>query len=420
MLKKDIPIAQFPLGIDQLSDESSLPRGTARDMLNVDVFASGQFGSRSGFTKISSFENAHSLWGSSDGTFGLYVRDGQLRRMIVQGDTPLSAVVLSGIAPNAPMTYFEYAGEVVFTNGIDLGVITAAGVRRLGVDTPPAPDVSALTQGTLPAGRYSVALSYVLASGEESGLSEMVTLDLAVQGGISFDMPQGAVGAGAAYVRVYSTSTNGNVLYQCANVPVGLTSFDLLDLQLGKVADTQFLRRMPAGHIVRVFNGRLVVARGDTLWFSEPFRYGLTSPRHNFVRFNGPITMVEPVVGGVYVSTDTVVYFLAGGGPRQFDQRVASMNACMKGGSTLVPGGRLPGKLADQGGDMAAVWLGHAGYSIGMRDGTVHDIHSTRIALPKTEAKSAVHFQKDGLPQVLSIVESTQPADPGAAVDSSV
>ena len=415
---KTISIAGLPLGIDNVSDETSIPDKAARDMRNVDINVAGNFRTRRGFTLLSAMNDAHSLWGARDQSFGLFVQGSSLRRLVVQNGQTLSAAVLT-VMPGAPMSYFEHADEVFFSNGVDLGVVTRSGARMLGIDVPRAPMLTVAAGGATPAGKYSVALSYVLASGEESGLSAIESCTLTSASTVTVALPSG-VGVGAARVRVYCTPVNGDVLYKVTELPIGLTSYVLGVLNTDKAADNQFLSRMKPGRIVRVYNGRLLAAQGDVLWFSEPFRYALTSVRHNFVRFNSAITMVEPVVGGVFVGTAEAVYFLAGDGPHDFQQSVVSANTPVFGASTLVPASALPKKYADQSAHMAAVWLGRRGYSLGMAGGAVHDVQQDRLDLPQIEAGRTVFWTVDGVKQALSVVESPLSAGPGAAVDSTI
>lgn len=415
---KTTSVADLLLGIDNVSDETSLPAKAARDMRNVDLNGVGNFRTRRGFTLLAPALDAHSLWGSRDQSFGLYVQGAGLRRLIVQDGQTLSAQVLT-VMPGLPMSYFEYADEAFFSNGTDLGVVTRTGARMLGVDAPRAPLLSTAAGGSTAAGKYSVALSFVSATGEESGLSAIESCTLDADSSVTVSLPTGA-GTGAVRVRVYCTPTNGDVLYQAAELPIGLTSYVLNLTVLGKAADNQFLSRMRPGRIVRAFNGRLVTAQGDTVWFSEPYRYGLTSLRHNFVRFNSAVTVVEPVTGGVFVGTREAVYFLAGDGPRTFQQGVASTNGPGVGGSTLVPSSALPKKYADQTSGMAAVWLGPRGYSVGLPSGMAHDIQQDRLDLPQIEAGRTVFWTVDGLKQVVSVVESPLSAGPGAAIDSTI
>lgn len=416
---KTAKLADFTLGIDQLSGETSLPPGTARDALNVDFDVYGNFRSRAGFTKLASFTGAHSLWASRDRSYALYAQDDQLKRMVLGDDgTPLSATVLTGLTRSKRMSFFEHADEVFFTNGAQLGMMTRSGCRLLGVTDPTGLTAAAITTGTMPAGKYSTAYSFIMPSGEESGLSPLVNLVLAVDGGIAISVPP--ISSGAQTVRLYCTPVNGDVLYQVAEFPFGLTSYSLTDPRPTKASDNIHLSRMPAGIIVRVFNGRVLVALGKTVVFSEPFRYGLTSQRHNYVNFNSAVVMIEPVDGGVYVGTQEAVYFLAGDGPATFKQSLACTNAPTPFAGALVHGAVLPPDIAKTVDGLVAVWVGHLGYSIGLPSGLVHDVQAARISLPIYESAHSVVCVRDGIKQVITLMDAVHSTGQGSAVDSPI
>lgn len=417
---KTVNIADFKLGIDMLSDETSLPRGACRDAVNIDLDVYGNFRTRLGFTKLSSMAGAHSLVGSRDGTFGFYAQEDKLMRMVVQNGTPLAATVLSGLTPSGRMSYFEYADQMFFTNGYQLGVVTRTHARLLGVPDPFEFGVDPLNYGTLPAGVYGVAYSFVLASGEESGLSKIMTVELPSQGGLEVIVaPVMAFNTGAEKLRVYATTVNGDILYLAGEFNLRMSgAYEIVEAKFSKQADNVQLHRMPAGSIVRAYNGRVLVARGKEVWFSEPYRYGLTSRRHNFVAFNSEVVMIEPVIDGIYVGVlDGAVYFLRGGGPTEFSMDIVSTNAPARYASCLVQPARLPKKLAEVTDSPAAVWLGAMGYSIGLPGGAVKDVQADRIAL-EAALGSTVALTSQGIKQALSIVESGTTAGPGLAVDS--
>ncbi len=72
----------------------------------------------------------------------------------------------------------------------------------------------------------------------------------------------------------------------------------------GRQCETLGLAPMPPGTIVRHALGRLVVASGRTLVFSEPYRYGLTNPTESYITFSAPITVVAPTQNGLYVCAE--------------------------------------------------------------------------------------------------------------------
>lgn len=415
---KNIKIGGFTLGIDMKSDETSLPKGTVRDAVNVDLTTGGGIKRREGATMLAGFTGAHSLWSPRSGIYGLFAQYDALRMLTFPGVAPSVRTVASGLSLSERMTYCEDGTDTIFSNGVDLGIVPPTGMARaIGVSDPlGAPHVAARESGGMLPGTYGCAYSFVSESGEESGLSPAMFLTLPAGGSIDFAIPPTPIDV--TLVRLYTTPVNGDVFYQMAEVPAGLALLNVSDDTPGKIAANQHLHRMPGGQLVRIFHGRLLVARGDTLIFSEPFNFGLTSRRHNFVQFQDDITMVEPVEGGVYVGTSAAVYFLAGAGPGDFVQQVASLNAPALGASTLVPAAALPDNLESLGDAPCALWLGRLGYSVGMSNGIVHDVQSSRIDLPEYDAGSMVTYTKNGLVQVVSVVQSEQSNGAGSAIDS--
>ena len=58
-------------------------------------------------------------------------------------------------------------------------------------------------------------------------------------------------------------------------------------------------------------NGRLLVAVGSLLIYSEPFMPGLYRPSKNYIPFPAPITVLEACGAGVFVAADKT-YWLGG------------------------------------------------------------------------------------------------------------
>lgn len=416
---KTVNIGNFKLGIDMKSDESELPRGAVRDAVNVDLTLGGGARRRRGLTKLAGFTGGHSLWAPLSQAFALFAQADALRMIVASPAGEISArTVMTGLFASGAMSYCELEQRVVFTNGRDIGTVDETySARLLGVTDPGGAPAVSVGPGGLQAGRYGAAYSFINERGEESGLSPAAFIELAEAGGIVFTLPFPA--DDVASIRIYTTPANGEVLYQMAEVPAGALTAVVGDDTPGKVATTQHMHRMPGGEIARVFKGRLLIARANIVVFSEPFNYGLTSRRHNFVQFASDVTMIEPVEDGVYVGTRDAVYFLAGSNPRDFVQAVVSSNAPVRGTSTTLSSARLPDDMATKATDAPnAVWLGRDGYSIGMATGIVHDVQGDRITLPDYEAGSVVSYTKNGLTQLISVVQSEQSNGAGSAIDT--
>lgn len=87
---------------------------------------------------------------------------------------------------------------------------------------------------------------------------------------------------------------------------------------------TRIYNDPPVGSIVRSFAGRIWVADGNTLWYSEPFGPNLFRLSVNYIQLPAKITMVAPVQGGLFVSTTNKIYFFAGTVPREFVQHIVA------------------------------------------------------------------------------------------------
>jgi len=74
----------------------------------------------------------------------------------------------------------------------------------------------------------------------------------------------------------------------------------------------------PVGQHLAHFSGRMYIAEGGTLWYSEPYAYGLYDKARGFVPFTSRIIMVEPVENGLFVSDKKAIWFLEGTNPKEF------------------------------------------------------------------------------------------------------
>lgn len=126
----------------------------------------------------------------------------------------------------------------------------------------------------------------------------------------------------------------------------------------------------PGGDYARQWRGRLLLARGRTLYYSPPFRYGLIRPRADYIRFASHIAFIEAVDGGVYVGlVGRGVVFLAGEAPERWVQKPASDAIPQAGASAVMGTSQMEEKFRTA--DEVAVWFTEAGFAIGMPNGQV-------------------------------------------------
>lgn len=75
-----------------------------------------------------------------------------------------------------------------------------------------------------------------------------------------------------------------------------------------------------AGSHLAFFAGRVFVAEGPVLWWSESLDFARFDRARSFVQFPTDITMVKSVAQGLFVSDRERTYFLRGTNPKEFIQ----------------------------------------------------------------------------------------------------
>ena len=365
----DKQIGPWPLGIDVVSDDSALPAGALRDALNVDIDRDGVIYSAPIPRSV--------VAGSYD---SLYATDDVVlasERGAVSKIDPTNGETTALFQMNSEdrVTFCNMMDGIVVMNRTTLAFYRNGSIAALGMDKPAQPILSPSDSGGLYEGRYAVGITTFNDQGEESALSELAFVDVPAGGGITVNLPA----TNQPFFGIYRTNHNGDMVYFALRAPA-MSQYQLGSGTLGRATDSQFMTRMVSGKIARAWNGRLLVAKGKLLIFSEPLRYGITSPRHNFVQFTRRITMLEPVDGGVFVGTRDGVYFLAGSTPKEWALKNTGGKIPIPMASTGISTGELnPEMTANVGNGQGAVWLAENGFVVGLPSGNIIELQRTRI-----------------------------------------
>lgn len=288
------------------------------------------------------------------------------------GEGALFHLVLNGVVLVAgPAGIFQYDGRsaLPFT-----------------LSAPAAPVVTA-SAGSLEAGDYGVAVAW-LRGALESPLSPMTTHTAAASGGMQVLLPA-VLDPTVTGVRMYLTRHNGGELLRGEDYPVSATMVNLPTLpKLGAPAQFRHMEPMPTGQYLGQWRGRLVVAQGRTLRFSEAMAYHVHDPRHGFVQMPQRITFVAPVDGGLWVGQVDHVVFLRGAAPQELAFERKTSRAPVPG-STVALTSDEAGEAS--GGARAAVaWLSSAGFAMGTPDGGIIEPQAQRLRAISATAGSTV------------------------------
>lgn len=356
-----------------------------RSATNVDLTEDGKVRRRPGFTQAIAQGECHSLWG--DGTTGFFAAGSGLYQLRESGPGVAATLVRDDLAPGQPLSYCEAGGTYFYTGSGLIGMVRD-GVR---IDFTPRLNITPVlsaTQGALSAGRYQFCFTQMGVAGESASTVPQV-IDLPEGGGIRISgIPAPALGTA---LHAYMTAANGEVFGRVyLQVTAGVAEV-VAPPELGARCQTLLLEPMPAGSIVRHSNGRLLVATGNLLCYSEPFANGLFRPSKNYIPFPAPVTVVEPCGSGVFVVADKT-YWLDG------EISAASLIERLPYGAVPHSGGTGP---ADSN---TVFWISTRGLVFGGADGSVRNAQEKQLALAGGAVGATLYREREGMAHVLTAV----------------
>lgn len=366
----------------------SVQRGSVdllRSATNVDLTDDGKVRRRPGFTQAIAQGGCHSLWG--DGNTGFFASGSGLYQLRESGPGVAATLVRDDLAPGQPLSYCEAGGTYFYTGSGHIGMVRD-GVR---IDFTPRQNITPVLSaidGALSAGRYQFCFTQMGQGGESSATMPQV-IDLPDGGGIRIDaIPTPAPGTA---LHAYMTAANGEVFGRVyLQVTAGVAEV-VAPPELGARCQTLLLEPMPAGSIVRHSNGRLLVATGNLLCYSEPFANGLFRPSKNYIPFPAPVTVVEPCGSGVFVVADKT-YWLDG------DLAAASLIEKLPYGAVPHSGGSGPTD------SNTVFWISTRGLVFGGADGSVRNAQEQQLALAGGAAGATLYREREGMAHVLTAV----------------
>lgn len=287
---------------------------------NVDISDTGGLSKRDGYalSMAGTFTGAAS---SLDHTRMYVVDDGGALKAMAGAAT---AVTLRSGLSSAPMHWAEVNRRMFYNNGVDAGIIEPDNtVLDWRWPTPAAPAVAAVT-GTLPAGQYRVACTYVLADGRETGSSDYTEITLVEGQALQISgVPQLA----GAITRTYIAPADSTVFLLARSGTLTAFVWNLSPDSLGIELATQDLAALPlTADVIQVWRGRIYAAmymaepNQTVVWFSKPLGFHLFDLQKDFFLVSGRVTMLAPHTSALVIGTGENVYAYDG---KQLEQLIA-------------------------------------------------------------------------------------------------
>ncbi len=395
-----VQAGRWPIGIDNVTDETTLSPKALRDAVNVDLNRAGQIRRRNGFRLLST-GSFHSLYDRSTWPFVFCVKDGVLTALRIEADQATDMIPLTTVG-NQRMHFTEHAGRLYYANGEHQGWIDAGlGLHPWGIPAPTEDfDLSVGAGGGFPAGDYQVAFTFVMLDGEESPPTGARSVSLTADGTIvatwSFISP-----AACRAIRIYRSQQNGDGLYMAQDVaPAATTAVLAQGAELGKLLETQNAYPVePKGKLCS-HGSRIYWVDGDRVGYTLPYRPGLWRPQDCFFWFDTDVAMLEAVDAALYVGTQNQILYLKGYDPSQTALTRVRQAGAIPGTSQVVPGSSF-GVKSYQGPsvmfwDTAGVCCAadNAGQVLGLTEG--------RVSLPEYVEGATLYRELNGIKQVIT------------------
>lgn len=345
---------------------------------NVDLTAEGGLKRREGFTSVLAGDS-HSLWGDAGGTFAV-VND-ELCSLAVAGDTLVPTVLRTGL-PKLPLSYTRAPNGIVYwSNGLELRCVVAGTDHPISAAPALAPTAVAASGGSLPEGLYIVAFTWTGPQGE-SAPTHAVQVSVPAAGRVDIS----DLGGGT----VWMTGPNGDHL-----TSYGTTSSIVVLNPGGRVMRTVNTAPMPAGQLVRMHQGSLVVAQDNVLYVSVPYNNTVFQPMRGYVPFPSKITAMESVVNGFYICADKTYWVADFFGDAGLQEK--------------LPFGAIFGSSLYSPEETKAYWQSPYGLVSGDNSGNVVLLQNEALSFPDASFGASMYRFRDGRVNVVTTRSGVQP-----------
>lgn len=382
-----------PTGLAQEQSRAGNYKIALREAVNIDIDRKGGIVRREGFSQIDSTRTT-SLWFDDRLPFGLCVRNGFLYSL-----TPPATLVQLSSVTGENVCYEFSNGRVLWSDGVRTGYVASASSWGFwGLPLPPKPVLTSVA-GDLTEGRYRAAITCVTASGEESGASSFMEVDIShgqaiLVSGVPISGRSDVVGFNA-----YCSLPHSPQMYLSQRLTLGQATLTINQAQLktGQELKTLNLQPPQGCRIIRQAFGRVVTAIDNYLTFSEAFSFGLFNPAYNTLPFDSQITALDFTLDGWYVGTNEGLYFLQGTDPGGYRRIRLDSSGVVQG--TMI---RVGKKYGPDAGSNPLIWLGRNGiFYRGKPGGVVEPVGDGVYKFPRCVSGAVIPRFVSGLRSVV-------------------
>ena len=172
--------------------------------------------------------------------------------------------------------------------------------------------------------------------------------------------------------------------------------------------DGKLLHAPQRAQFLTYFNGRIYMAVGNVLWATELYLYNYVDATRTYMTFENDITGLGTVSDGIYVGSQTDVWFLSGPTFSEFKRESAYGTGVIPGSMISVASELADPHNMDQPVEIksAILFLTHQGLCVGQESGHAFNLTQTHVWFPNAVSAAATWRRQDGMNQYLGVLDS--------------
>ena len=148
------------------------------------------------------------------------------------------------------------------------------------------------------------------------------------------------------------------------------------------------------GSCIEYHMGRLCIAKGPAVFFTDALALNRIDMRNGFKQFPSDVLMVKSVDSGLYVSDQNDTWFMAGDSPNTM-KLSAVESATIQGSAVVIDGSDIKTDLKGS----VCIFTTKNGVCLGMGDGSVINVSKNKYKLPVASKGAALVRNQDRMRQ---------------------
>lgn len=172
----------------------------------------------------------------------------------------------------------------------------------------------------------------------------------------------------------------------------------------------KWLGKPPPARYMTYYNGRIYGALGSLLWATEYFMYDYVDRTRTFFQFEGEITMLNAVTGGIYVGTTVGVFYMEGLSLADMKRQAVMDSPVIPGSAVMMPAElanpRQVGTQVDTPTQVSVGFMTTTGFCVGASEGKCTNLTEARMFFPPAQRAAAMFRRQDGMNHYIVCADS--------------